>query len=191
MPFQCLELGDSLYQNELGQLEVQLATDSGLEITGTGLNIVDEQRALQAKGFSAYSTVSNIQTLTSTYAVAQYGTELFDLGGVYDTSTYTFTAPRNGVYLFSHSAKIDSLGTGSGVEVGFSSLYKNGAILHESAWIGTSSDNASDPTVTCTAVVYLETDDTIQPYAKVTTGNVLIGGSAVLSYFSGSLILPG
>lgn len=41
MPFNCIEHGDSLEMNGLGELEVNLATDSGLEIVaGEGLSIV-------------------------------------------------------------------------------------------------------------------------------------------------------
>lgn len=41
MPFGCLETGDSLYENGSGELEVQLASASGLEIVaGEGLSIV-------------------------------------------------------------------------------------------------------------------------------------------------------
>lgn len=44
MAFQCLELGDSLYQNGSGELEVQLATGSGLEIVpGEGLALEADQ----------------------------------------------------------------------------------------------------------------------------------------------------
>lgn len=52
MAFQCLTLGDSLEQNGLGELEVKLATDSGLEILASGLNIVDEQRASQVQSYT-------------------------------------------------------------------------------------------------------------------------------------------
>lgn len=44
MAFQCLELGDSLYQNGSSELEVQLATGSGLQIIpGEGLALEDDQ----------------------------------------------------------------------------------------------------------------------------------------------------
>jgi len=53
MAFQCLSLGDGLFQNPFGDLEVKLAPDSGLEVVGgQGLSILAEQRAAQRKTYS-------------------------------------------------------------------------------------------------------------------------------------------
>lgn len=57
MAFECLEVGDGLYQNGDGELDILLAPDSGLELLPGGegvggLNIIDEQRAPVAQSFT-------------------------------------------------------------------------------------------------------------------------------------------
>lgn len=74
MAFQCLTLGDSLYQNGLGELEVQLATDSGLEILGSGLSIVDEQRAPIRYSYTPWVRIGSAGISTATMTALGNGT---------------------------------------------------------------------------------------------------------------------
>lgn len=74
MAFQCLTLGDSLYQNGLGELEVQLATDSGLEILASGLNIIDEQRAPTVQ---SYTPTFRIGGTTSANDMSNFGASVY------------------------------------------------------------------------------------------------------------------
>ena len=74
MAFQCLTLGDSLYQNGLGELEVQLATDSGLEILASGLSIIDEQRAPTVQ---SYTPTFRIGGITDAYDMSNFGASIY------------------------------------------------------------------------------------------------------------------
>lgn len=193
MAFDCIQLGDSLYQNEFGELDVLLAPDSALEILPGGegvggLSVVTEQRTVAPVAFSAYSTSVTVQTAVTAAAVAQYATEDFDLGNDYNTATYTFTAPIAGVYVFSHQAFFDALGTGAAFEFGGAWLYKNGSAYSRSLASGSSADYGSDIMATLCSVMDLAAGDTVQPFVSATVSNALIGGSLQMSFFCGSLI---
>ena len=49
-------------------------------------------------GFQAY--MSSNQSVTTSTATVQFNSEQFDIGSDFNTSTYTFTAPSTGKYLF-------------------------------------------------------------------------------------------
>lgn len=90
MAFTCLELGDSLYQNESGELEVQLATDSGLQILSDGLSIVDEQRAPITL---SYTPTFRIGGTTSANDMSDFGASVYrgwyqQIGEVVDFNIY-------------------------------------------------------------------------------------------------------
>lgn len=61
MSFSCLSLGDSLYQNGSGELEVQLATGSGLEIiAGEGLSLESDQLSPIWQNWSTFAWAAGI-----------------------------------------------------------------------------------------------------------------------------------
>lgn len=193
MAFDCLGIGDGLYQTMSGDLEVLLAPDSALEILPGGegvggLSVVTEQRTVAPVAFSAYSVNASIQTATSTSAIAAYETEEFDLGSDYNTGTYTFTAPIDGVYMFTHYAQFDALGSGSGVESGWADLYLNGSTHSRGTVIATDSSTSSDAAALCVDVFNLSAADTIQPWVRTSVSNALIGGDLLRSRFTGTLI---
>ena len=61
--------------------------------------------------FRAYSTTSGYTTLThNEYQIMQLNAEEFDIGGHYNTSTYRFTCPVDGIYWFGMRAYMHSDG---------------------------------------------------------------------------------
>ena len=56
--------------------------------------------------------MTNLQI--SQYHNIQYNSELFDIGSNFDTSTYTFTAPVTGKYVFSVQILLDNVDTAAG-----------------------------------------------------------------------------
>lgn len=98
MAFQCLELGDSLYQNGSGELEVQLATGSGLEIiVGEGLSLEDDQKT--PTWFDWTPTFTNLSGGTLDFArYLQTGKLIsfrwqYTLGGAGVSGPVSFTLP--------------------------------------------------------------------------------------------------
>ncbi|MAD22694.1 MAG: hypothetical protein CMO44_00800 [Verrucomicrobiales bacterium] len=65
--------------------------------------------AFRAMGAASYVAFSAADTLTYNSTT---GNGLYNLGGHYDTSTYTFTAPLDGLYYFKANALIQSEGPG-------------------------------------------------------------------------------
>ena len=61
--------------------------------------------------FRAYSSTSGYTTVThNEYQIMQLNAEEFDIGGHYNTSTYRFTCPVNGIYWFGMRAYMHSDG---------------------------------------------------------------------------------
>jgi hypothetical protein len=106
----------------------------------------------------------------------------FNSGGNYNISTYTFTAPVAGRYIFSHNSNVYNA---TGV------IFMPGIRINGSAVIyGTrfatniSGDNNSSMSV----IVNLAANDYVQPYLFVSSGMTLSGGSATWNSFSGVLL---
>lgn len=55
---------------------------------------------------NANNSAANNVTGEGTIYNPLYGTEVFDVGGDYDTGTYTFTAPVTGVYIFTGQVNV-------------------------------------------------------------------------------------
>lgn len=193
MAFDCLGIGDGLYQTMSGDLEVLLAPDSALEILPGGegvggLSVVTEQRTVAPVAFAAYSLSSVIQTVTGTEAIAQFAAEEFDLGNDYNTGSYTFTAPIDGLYFFSLKGFFDALGTGSS-ETATVKLKKNGGSNVRAGRVtNASADSTSDQEASLADLLVLNAGDTIQPYVQTAVSNALLGGGVTESIFSGTLI---
>ena len=93
----------------------------------SGATMTVPSGAMSGQNYPAFKAVmANAQTITAnTLTVAQINSEVFDIGGYFDTSTYRFTPPA-GKYCF-----IGNLGNGeyeSYLEV---SILKNGSKVSE------------------------------------------------------------
>jgi len=103
-----------------------------------------------------------------------------NVGSHFNTSTYTFTAPVNGKYLFTLQASLNSVNSGS-----YNAIYivRNGGgtghrfrTLSGSGWSGISGS----------AILSLSANDTINLKAYTHTGSMTIQGAEI--HFSGQLI---
>ena len=71
----------------------------------TALNIDNSGRQLTPArpAFRAYLTGDQSAPSANTFATVQYNATNYNIGGHYNTSTYTFTTPVAGIYYFYHS----------------------------------------------------------------------------------------
>ena len=83
-------------------LKVQNITHTG---GTTAMTIDSTGRILQpAKpAFRAYLTADQSAPSANTFTTVQYNATNYNIGGHYNTSTYTFTTPVAGIYYFYHS----------------------------------------------------------------------------------------
>lgn len=63
--------------------------------------------------FAATLSARQTNVATDSYTTIQFNTEGFDIGGNFDTASYTFTAPTSGIYQFVLHAGLAQLDTGS------------------------------------------------------------------------------
>ena len=104
-------------------------------------------------------------------------------GGAYDGRSGTFTAPVNGVYVF--SLTIGLLGYSSYTYQGTFQLMVNGDV-QLSLYLDTHSQSGSVSSASGTAVLTLDYGDTVLVVSKET--NNYIVGHPEYSYFSGFLL---
>ena len=86
----------------------------------TGITMFDLSNAMIAHNLVAFSVARNASLSGYTNPV-QFNVELFNPGHIYDTASYKFTAPRQGIYYFTFS-----VGLAAGGTVNFI-LYRNNA----------------------------------------------------------------
>ena len=61
----------------------------------------------------AFSATATAQTNMASQTVIQFDTEQFDKGADFDTGTYTFTAPVDGIYFFTAHLRLENIDTAS------------------------------------------------------------------------------
>ena len=136
--------------------------------------------------FSASSTYgAAYQTITASAPFPFDGTRI-NIGGHYNTSTYRFTAPINGLYEFHMNIFYE---VGQGTSNHDSTFYVNGAQLLSTVASGTSqcaSRSGYDRTTSMlTALIQLSTNDYVEVRARSTSSGGIFGPH---SYFSGRLV---
>jgi hypothetical protein len=109
-------------------------------------------------GFSAIATGSSSITPA---AVIPINNKLFDVGNNFNTSTYTFTAPIAGKYLFSYSVRYNGYQANVYLHPG---LQKNGATVAQSQGINSIASTVGDAymSVTNTIIFDLAANDTVR-----------------------------
>jgi len=107
-----------------------------------------------------------------------------NLGGAYDGSSGTFTAPVNGVYVFSLTIRL--YGLSSYTYQGTFQLMINGAV-QLSLYPDTHGKGSEFSSASGTAVLTLEKGDTVHVVSKETK-NYIEGDMEYSSYFSGVLL---
>lgn len=120
----------------------------------------------------------------ATFTVVQWNSEVYDIGGDFDTSTYIFTAPISGIYTLSSSLMIDSLGD---AKRGLVQLQKNGSNFLRGSDVTLGATN--DMSATISATIKLDQADQITIAAYHTHGATrnIIGINSV-TWFSGALV---
>lgn len=180
-------LADTVFANSDTYLRVWFKSTSGgtFEALEPNQRLVSVPYALRAKyaesagpqvAFSAYT--QNHLALNGSQQTIPFDAEEFDDGNNFDTSTFTFVAPNDGVYAFQASCL---LSTGSFPHRFYIDLARNGATVKES-WSNID-ETQSQP---LHAVVKLNAGDTIQLRIREGSG----GGSTLIAdqtrtYFSG------
>lgn len=135
-------------------------------------------------GFVAYSASGTIQTLT-TDATIQYEATEFNVGGHYDTTTYIFTAPVDGLYWFEHNLRADAVGADENL---IALLTVDDVLKRNNYVYSDSADTGSDPCSVVTGLLLLSAGDEVKAKGSRTGTGAVIGGTVLQSRFSGYLI---
>jgi hypothetical protein len=166
---------------------INAATTLSLQTGGTNRLSIDSSGRMTLPfqpGFLA--TVSANTAVSGSGAVLPYNSvtadaRCFNTGGHYNTSTYTFTAPVAGEYLFTVNCNVYN---STGI------IFSPGIRINGSAIIyGTrfSTNIAGDNNGHMSSVVYLAANDYVSPYVFLGSGQTISGGTAWNS-FSGVLL---
>lgn len=144
---------------------------------------VTSEKITSTVAFLARRTTDQTGVVTGTITTMQAATETFDIGSDYDNTTYTFTAPYDGVYHFEMTALVDAPGTlcSGYIRVNGSTVAKNDITD------ATASQDRNAPT---TITLSLTAGDTVTAAVAHNAGsNRTITGSVTGScYFSGHLV---
>ena len=148
----------------IGQSGETVSFPTGVSLTGNGIS--------NRPSFAAFLD-SNYTLASGTRTLVPFDVVQFNNDNCYDTSTYKFTAPSAGQYVFLAQVWIDDTDAGDYNQVW---LYKNGSrdfsISGTKRFLGqkyTSSGNIS-LTTNVNAILDLEKDDYIQVYAAHNQG---------------------
>tara|TARA_R100000656_G_scaffold7998_1_gene9209 strand:+ start:388 stop:873 length:486 start_codon:yes stop_codon:yes gene_type:complete len=122
----------------------------------SGVIIYDNNRP----AFNVHRTASwTISASSTTIVPFNSATNFFDTDGCYDTSTYTFTPAREGLYFISMRINIDNLDDGANLEA---IIYLNGGLyMNERCSSGAL---AGHQTQQVQAMISLDEDDYVQAY---------------------------
>lgn len=145
--------------------------------------------AASAKGlqnpvkFSVYWLAGEVAYLNASGETIKFETKSFDTGDNYSTSTFEFTAPINGFYLFTTQVGIDA---GSTIYTNVA-LLKNGSAIAEYA-DGATSGSQTNPTPAVTKLVQCAAGDTISVQAFTQNSGIGVNGGITQTFFDGFLV---
>jgi len=166
------------------------ATKSAPIITGGAT--ISGNLALDSGRITAASQPSFMATRSANVAISSggvvvpldsvsYGTGTFNNGGHYNTSTYRFTAPVSGRYLFNFNANVYSA-TGVIFNTG---IRINGSQIIYGTRFTTNVSGDNDGCVA--AIVSISANDYVEPFIYVSSG-MTISASNAWNSFSGTLL---
>jgi hypothetical protein len=139
--------GDVLYYNGTSYVRLGAGT-SGQVLTsgGAGANPSWATAAGNTPSFAAYNAAGHALT-SGTYTQIQADTELYDVGGCYDPTTYSFTVPagEGGNYVIWVNADFDNGSTANITSLGIY-LYLDGVNTFRISYVNHTSNAASDVT---------------------------------------------
>lgn len=133
--------------------------------------------------FFVYRGAGNTSLSGTGNILVPLDTKSYDVGSNYNASTYRFTAPIDGKYLFTFHLNIYGVTSNT-----FNAALRiNGSTLHYGTRVITSSTGDWNSAVS--AVVNLSANDYVEPIAYIGTATASIsGGSATWNFFSGFLV---
>jgi len=176
----------------LGRSSAGTGSPEEINFTAAGLALlqaVDAATQVAALGLARISFSANkggtnqTGVAVNTNTKVTFGTEAWDDGGYYDTSTSRFTPPA-GRYRLSATAHIITPTDGQRIGV---LIYKNGVVF-KTRYDTVGAATNSDVQITC--LVDANGDDYFEVYAiaYAASGTVSIGGTAANSWFEGEAI---
>jgi hypothetical protein len=159
-------------------------TSVGLATGGLGRLIADASGYITTPynpAFMAYIAGGN--TVVGANSLIPYSAVLFDVASNFNTSTYRFTAPIAGSYVF-YNQYFDNTGSGSTI----SAFFKNGSVN------GSTKMSSTQTSANNFQVIYLNANDYVQVVNQTGTSRTFYGadgaGSSAVphTFFCGHLI---
>ena len=179
------------------------ATDIGAAIADADLFLMDDGaggtiRKTTAARIKTYAGGANTPAFEATITTEQnpsstaatkinFDSEVFDVGGVYDTSNKRFTPGVAGKYFIYCNACIGS-NTNTTLQTAFLHIYKNGSALRRSLYIATGNYTRYQPMFIAN-VVDLDADDYIEMYTTTTITSGTVEVRTAESFFGGYKII--
>jgi hypothetical protein len=151
---------------------------STLSLTGS-LGVSGNVTKSAQPAFQAYPTINT--AISSGFNILPYNATNFNIGSHYDTSTYRFTAPVAGRYLFSVNLNLyNSPGIMMPAVRVNSATYYFGNRL--------SSNITGDNNLNVIVILSLSVDDYVEPFSAAQGSSATISNGASWSRFEGYLI---
>ncbi|KAA3620691.1 MAG: hypothetical protein DWP94_12025 [Flavobacterium sp.] len=183
--------GDVIIREITTESNPQLAKDS-LLITNAGLvkkisteDILDATLPTAVKGKFTSTGLINVSLLSGSIIIP-FDSEDFDLGGEYDTSTYTYTATDSGIFEVYVQIKADAtlgIATNFGVKI-----MHNGVVAQRNSFanVGVLGVNVTPPLRTIQTLLQLNIGDTInfEVEGDIALGSVNLIGNDLDSFFT-------
>ena len=134
--------------------------------------------------FLARRTTDQSGIVTGTTTKVQFATETYDLGGNFDNATnYNFVAPYDGIYHFSWSTCMDSIGT-----IYYSMLYINGSLYTSEFRFSNAVTDDLSSGGSCTVQMTAGQTADVRVQHNAGANRSLLGTTAGANYFSGYLV---
>lgn len=138
--------------------------------------------------FCAYLSATQSNLVINGDRTLQFDSEFFDIGGNFDTGTYTFTAPRTGIYLLGCRVRLDQLDTATTYYILYLKTTARSAYFitpQNVAWVA----DFSYMTMQVTEVFQMTAGDTAYCYIKIPNAGAnqadVIGGNQGQTTFWG------
>jgi len=170
---------------ELGSSGDTITIPSGATIvnSGTATNFGDTNY-FSTTGFSAY--INATQSVSSaTETTITFDTERYDLGSNFNTTTYTYTAPSAGKYLFNYQVMLK--GNSDTVLLAANVMVKKNGSAFRDFENNFSANYINKVDQNATLIADLSSSDAIllKCYVSTTSGTPSVQGTITNSYFEG------